>query len=349
MQQMMSPKTMITIDGSSGEGGGQVLRTALALSLATGRPFRIDNIRASRKKPGLLRQHLTAVQAATAVGDARVEGDALGSSALTFTPRGVKAGNYRFAIGSAGSATLVLQTVLPPLVLAGASTTLSLEGGTHNPWAPPFDFLVRVFLPLVNQLGPRVDATLVRPGFYPAGGGCFTVTIEPAPRLMRAEWLTRGDIVTRRVRALVANLPRDIAAREVKTAIRLLNWDGACGQLETVTGTSGPGNVVLVEVESEHVTEICAGFGEAGTPAESVAERPAKEARRYVASGVPVGCHLADQLLPVLALGGGGSFRTLPLSRHALTNIDVIREFVDCHIAVTDEGREVVRVDVEPR
>src|SRR5262245_52836206 len=338
---------MIQIDGSIGEGGGQVLRTALAMSLATGQPFRIDNIRARRKKPGLLRQHLTAVQAATAVGDACVEGDALGSSALTFVPRTVKSGDYNFAVGSAGSATLVLQTVLPPLMLASDRSTLSLEGGTHNPWAPPFDFLKRVFLPLVNQLGPCVDATLVRSGFYPAGGGCFTVTIEPAARLTRGEWSTRGEIVTRRVRALVANLSRHIAAREVATACRLLNWDDACGQVGIVTGTPGPGNVVFVEVESEHVTEICTGFGEAGTPAETVAERPAKEARRYVASGVPLGAHLADQMLPVLALGDGGSFRTLPLSRHALTNIAVIREFVDCRIDVTDEGREVVRVDVE--
>src|SRR5262245_34683015 len=338
---------MITIDGSNGEGGGQVLRTALALSLATGQAFRIDNIRARRTKPGLLRQHLTAVQAATAVGDARVEGDSLGSGTLTFTPRTVKAGDYRFAVGSAGSATLVLQTVLPPLVLASGSSTLSLEGGTHNPWAPPFDFLQRVFLPLVNQLGPQVAATLVRPGFYPAGGGCFTVTIQPAPRLTRGEWLTRGEIVTRRVRALVANLARHIAAREVVTACRLLNWDETCGQIDTVTGAPGPGNVVFVEVESEHVTEICTGFGEAGTPAETVAERPAKEARRYVASGVPLGAHLADQMLPVLALGDGGSFRTLPLSRHALTNVAVIRAFVDCRIDVTDEGRDVMRVDVE--
>src|SRR5262245_31691523 len=126
---------MVEIDGSTGEGGGQVLRTALAMSLATGQPFRIDNIRARRKKAGLLRQHLTAVQAATAVGDAHVEGDALGSGTLTFTPRTVKAGNYSFAVGSAGSATLVLQTVLPPLALASGSSTLSLEGGTHNPWA----------------------------------------------------------------------------------------------------------------------------------------------------------------------------------------------------------------------
>jgi RNA 3'-terminal phosphate cyclase (ATP) len=338
---------MITIDGSHGEGGGQVLRTALALSIATAQPFNIDGIRAGRKKPGLLRQHLTAVRAATAVGDAHVEGDVLGSRALTFAPRAIKPGVYRFAIGSAGSATLVLQTVLPPLLLANADSTISLEGGTHNPSAPPFDFLARVFLPLVNQLGPRVEATLLRHGFYPAGGGCFTVTIRPAARLTRGEWLTRGAIVTRRVRVLVANLPRHIGTREVKTAARVLNWDEACGEVDFVAGTPGPGNVVLVDVESEHATEICSGFGEAGTPAEAVAERAAKEARRYIASGVPVGRHLADQLLPVLALGEGGSFRTLTLSRHALTNIEVVRQFVDCRITVTDEGRDVFRVDVD--
>jgi RNA 3'-terminal phosphate cyclase (ATP) len=338
---------MITIDGAKGEGGGQVLRTALAMSLATRRPFRLENIRAGRQKPGLLRQHLTAVRAAAAVGRARVEGDALASRGLTFEPRTLEAGEYSFAVGSAGSATLVLQTVLPPLLTADRESTLSLEGGTHNPSAPPFDFLQRVFLPFVNRLGPRVDATLLQPGFYPAGGGRFTVTIRPSPKLARVEWLTRGDIVQRRVRVLLAHLPRHIADREVATALRLLNWSADCGHVEVVNGSPGPGNVVFVEVESEHVAEICSGFGEAGTPAETVAERPAKEARRYVATGAPVGCHLADQLLPVLALGDGGSFRTLPLSRHAMTNADVIREFVDVRISTTDEGRDVVRVDVD--
>jgi RNA 3'-terminal phosphate cyclase (ATP) len=337
---------MITIDGSIGEGGGQVLRTALAMSLATGQPFGVANIRAGRKKPGLMRQHLTAVQAATAVGDARVEGDALGSQVLTFTPRTVKAGQYSFAVGSAGSATLVLQTVLPPLLLAHGDSTLSLEGGTHNPFAPPFDFLQRVFLPVVNQLGPRVEAALMRPGFYPAGGGCFTVTIVPSARLARLDLLTRGAVVARRVRALVANLPRHVAEREVAKAVGVLNWTADCGAVEVIAGGPGPGNVVFVEVECEHITEICTGFGEVGTPAEAVAERPAKEARHYVATGVPVGHHLADQLLPVLALGEGGSFTTLPLSRHALTNADVVRQFIDVRIDVTDEKRDVTRVDV---
>jgi RNA 3'-terminal phosphate cyclase (ATP) len=294
----------------------------------------------------LLRQHLTAVQAAAAVGRAAVEGDTAGSLALTFAPAGVHPGEYAFSVGTAGSATLVLQTILPPLLLAGGRTTIALEGGTHNPSAPPFDYLERVFLPIVNRLGPRVEAVLERYGFYPAGGGRFTVTIDPSPKLARLELCDRGEIVGRRLRALVANLPRHIGEREVATARGLLNWSEESACVEMVTNTSGPGNVMLVEIESAHVTEICTGFGETGTPAEAVADRAAREARQYLAAEVPVGCHLADQLMPILALGGGGSFRTLTLSGHAMTNADVVRQFLNVEIVVTPEARDLVRVDV---
>jgi RNA 3'-terminal phosphate cyclase (ATP) len=337
---------VIIIDGSKGEGGGQVLRTSLALSLATGTPFRIEHIRAARPKPGLLRQHLTAVQAAAAVGRAGVEGDAIGSRTLTFTPQAVEPGEYTFSVGTAGSATLVLQTILPPLLRAAGRTTVTLEGGTHNPWAPPFDYLQRVFLPIVNRLGPRVEATLERCGFYPAGGGRFVVTIEPAPELAHLELVDRGEIVGRRVVALVAHLPRHIGEREVATALGQLNWQPEAGRVDSVANTPGPGNVVFVELESEHVTEICTGFGEVGKSAEKVADDPVKEIRRYLAAGVPVGCHLADQLLPLLAVGSGGSFRTLTLSRHALTNADVVHQFGGARIDVTPESRDVVRVEV---
>jgi RNA 3'-terminal phosphate cyclase (ATP) len=323
-----------------------VLRTSLALSLATGTPFRIERIRAARPKPGLLRQHLTAVQAAAAVGRAAVEGDTIGSPALTFTPQAVQPGDYAFSVGTAGSATLVLQTILPPLLLAPGRTTVTLEGGTHNPWAPPFDYLHRVFLPIVNRLGPRVEAALDRHGFYPAGGGRFVVTIDPAPRLARLELLDRGETVGRRVTGVVAHLPRHIAEREVATALDLLNWREDAGRVESVANTPGPGNVVFVELASEHVTEICTGFGETGKSAESVAEDAVREIRRYLAAGVPVGCYLADQLLPLLALGGGGSYRTLTPSRHTLTNAEVVRQFSAVRIDVTPESRDVVRVDV---
>src|SRR5947207_15592691 len=168
---------MITIDGSQGEGGGQILRTSLALSLVTGQPFCMERIRVRRQKPGLLRQHLTAVEAAKTVGCAEVEGAEMNSQTLEFRPGPVTPGNYRFAVGTAGSATLVLQTVLPSLLTASGKSTLTLEGGTHNPLAPPFDFLVGSFMPLIRRMGATVELDLKAPGFFPAGGGRFHARI----------------------------------------------------------------------------------------------------------------------------------------------------------------------------
>jgi RNA 3'-terminal phosphate cyclase (ATP) len=346
---------MIAIDGSQGEGGGQVLRSALALALVTGKPFTISNIRAGRKKPGLMRQHLTAVNAAADVGRARLTGAALRSTALTFEPGEIRPGEHHFAVGTAGSATLVLQTVLPALLCASGPSSLRLEGGTHNPWAPPFDFLVRTFLPLVNRMGPRVEATLVRPGFFPAGGGEFHVAIAPAARrpardpvatdvghgddrletgptqtgmLEPIELLERGDVKRVAATAKVAHLPRHIAERELQAIGRTLDISGDDLVVDEVTGSRGPGNVVTIAVECEHVTEVFTGFGERHVPAEAVADKVAQQARRYLSQGVPVGEYLTDQLLIPLALAGG-AFRTLGLSRHAQTNIQVIKAFLD--------------------
>src|SRR6516164_8542496 len=185
---------MITIDGSQGEGGGQILRTSLALSLVTSQPFRMERIRAKRQKPGLLKQHLTSVEAAKTVGCAEVTGTALGSQTLEFKPGPVTPGNYRFAVGTAGSATLVLQTVLPSLLTASGRSTLTLEGGTHNPLAPPFDFLARSFMPLIRSMGPGVELELKTSGFFPAGGGRFQARIEPVTRLSTLVLMERGAI-----------------------------------------------------------------------------------------------------------------------------------------------------------
>jgi RNA 3'-terminal phosphate cyclase (ATP) len=171
---------MITIDGSQGEGGGQILRTSLALSLVTSQPFRIERIRSKRRRPGLLNQHLIAVEAAKTVGCAEVEGAALSSQTLEFRPGPVTPGKYRFAVGTAGSATLLLQTVHPARLTASGHSTLTLEDGTHNPMAPPFDFLARCFMPLIHRMGPSVELELRRHGFFPAGGGVFHARIEPA-------------------------------------------------------------------------------------------------------------------------------------------------------------------------
>jgi RNA 3'-terminal phosphate cyclase (ATP) len=317
---------MLVLDGSAGEGGGQILRSALALSLVTGTPFRIDNIRAGRPRPGLMRQHLTAVEAAAAVGGAEIDGAAVGSRSVFFRPRGLRGGDHAFSVGTAGSTTLVLQTVLPALIAAPVASTLLLEGGTHNPASPPFDFLVRSYLPLLRRMGPRVEATLERPGFYPAGGGRLRVTVAPeklAPLVLEE----RGAIGARRGRAVVASLPRAIAAREVARLSERLGWPPSCFTIEELR-SPGPGNVVLIEVEAEHVTEVFTGFGEKAVRAETVADRAADEALAYLASDVPVGPHLADQLVLLLALARGGSFRTLAPTRHCQTQLAVVERFL---------------------
>jgi len=214
---------MITIDGSEGEGGGQVVRNALALSLVTGRPFRIANIRGGRDKPGLMRQHLTAVEAACAIGNAECDGVAIGSSDITFRPGAVRGGDYRFAVGTAGSTGLVLQTILMPLLTAAEPSRLVLEGGTHNMMAPPFEFIARAFLPVLNRMGPRVEARLIRPGFFPRGGGRIEVDIAPAP-LTPIECLERGERLDVAATAVVAGLPFEIAQRELAAARKLLDW-----------------------------------------------------------------------------------------------------------------------------
>lgn len=331
-------RDVFIIDGSQGEGGGQILRTALALSLVTGQPCRIERIRAGRQKPGLLRQHLTAVQAAVQVSGGRAEGAELGSSTVTFAPGRVPGGDHHFAVGTAGSATLVLQAVLPALMLAPQASRVTLEGGTHNPLAPPFDFLQRSLLPLLARMGVGATATLDRHGFYPAGGGRFTVEIEPATRLRPLALRTRGP-VTKSARALVSGLPEGIGTRELKTVHEKLGVPWASMRAETLTTSPGPGNVLLIDLASEDVTEVVTGFGEKNVPAGVVADRACTEARAYLAAGVPVGRHLADQLLLPLALAAGGEFRTLPPTRHTTTNVDVIRRFLEVPIdLVTAEG-----------
>jgi RNA 3'-terminal phosphate cyclase (ATP) len=319
---------VLKIDGSMGEGGGQVLRTSLALSALTGQPFEIEKIRASRKKPGLMRQHLTSVQAAARVCNAQVEGAAISAQSLRFTPGPVVPGVYEFQVGTAGSATLVLQTVLPPLLTAGGPSRVVVEGGTHNPLAPPFDFLERSFLPVLSMMGARISARLERWGFFPAGGGRVVVEIEPSPGLRPVELVERGEIRQRIARAVVANLPLSIARRELAHVHQALSFDPSWLQPQEVTGAVGPGNVVSIEFVLDSHHEVFTAFGQRGVPAEAVAGDVVRQAREYLAAGQPVGHHLADQLLIPFAMAGRGAFRTGPPSRHTLTNLEVVRRFL---------------------
>jgi RNA 3'-terminal phosphate cyclase (ATP) len=324
---------LLHIDGSI--GGGQILRSSLALSALTGRPFAIQHIRKKRERGGLLRQHLTAVRAAAQICAAEVVGDELGSTEIEFRPGKVRAGNYRFSVGSAGSAGLVLQTVLPPLMVADGPSELVLEGGTHNPLAPPYPFLDRVFFPLLERMGLRVERELVRAGFYPAGGGEFHVRVQPG-QLVGLELLERGALRSLSAEAHVTNIPHHVGRRELAVVKERLGLSDEQLHLRT-PDSAGPGNALLLIAEHEHLTELVTGFGDRGVSAERVASRACDEMSTYLHTGVPVGEHLADQLLIPLAMAGAGRYRTLPLSDHARTNIQIVEQFLPMHFGVNEE------------
>jgi RNA 3'-terminal phosphate cyclase (ATP) len=340
---------MIEIDGSDGEGGGQIIRSALALSIITAQPFRAVRVRAGRAKPGLRKQHLTALRAAATISSAEVTGDHEGSTEITFRPRGLHPGAWRFDIGSAGSTTLLFQALMPALLAADEPSSLTLVGGTHNPMAPPFDFLEAAFLPLVRAIGHDVRLELVRPGFYPAGGGELRATIVPAKETRPLVLKERGDIRAIRAVAQVARLPLSIAEREIAVLGEKLSLSPAQLCAEELDPRTGPGNCLHVRIESESVTEVFSGIGERGVRAETVAERAAKEARAYLAAGVPVGEHLADQLLLPLALARGGTYRTSEPTMHTHTQIRTMQKFIEAPIAIHEEKRGLHRIEVTPR
>jgi RNA 3'-terminal phosphate cyclase (ATP) len=237
--------------------------------------------------------------------------------------------------------------VLPALLTAEGPSSLILEGGTHNPFAPPFDFLVRTFLPIVNRMGPHVAVILERAGFYPAGGGRIRVMVQPSAALQRLDLLERGPICRRFATATVAGLPRHIAERELRTIAKKLDLDDDALYVKELLPQYGPGNVVTVDIESEHVTEVVTGFGQRGVRAEEVARGAAQAAREYLDANVPVGEHLADQLLIPLALAGGGSFLTTAPSEHTKTNAEVVKMFLGVQVEMEQVNGKQWRVSVQ--
>ncbi|WP_034640885.1 RNA 3'-terminal phosphate cyclase [Chitinilyticum aquatile] len=329
----MENPALVELDGAAGEGGGQILRSALTLAMITGRPFVIRRIRAGRARPGLLRQHLTAVQAAAAICAAQVEGAELGSTQLRFDPGAVRAGNYRFAIGSAGSAALVLQTVLPALWLAGAASCVSVSGGTHNQSAPPFEFLAQAWTPLLARMGVKQTLSLLRHGFYPAGGGEIIAHVEPVAGLQGISLLERGPLQDMHAEALVAGVPYKVALRELESVLAAFP---AAGQtVIELPMEQGPGNALLLRVVHEVGCEVFCGFGERGVSAERIANGVVQAARRYLASPAVVDAHLADQLLLPMALAGAGEFTATEASAHLLSNKAVIEAFLPVSIALS--------------
>ncbi len=317
---------MLHIDGSQGEGGGQILRTALTMAMVTGIDIKIDKIRAGRKKPGLMRQHLACVKAAQTVSEAWVGAAKVGSTEITFKPRTIKAGDYHFAVGTAGSTLLIFQTVLPALALAEGRSRLSFEGGTHNFFAPSYDFIRLAYLPLLRKMGVEVDTKLIRHGFYPQGGGQWQAVIEPTGNIGDLNLLNRGELQSKEAVISSANIPGHVAIRELGEISRHCKWSEDTLRAERVE-CMGSGNIVSMRLHHEHCSEVIESVGRIGVSAERVARMAIRDMRRYQTTSAPVGEHLADQLMLPLAIGKGGVFRTLNPSLHAQTNRDVIHLF----------------------
>jgi len=350
---------MIEIDGAYGEGGGQILRTALGLAAVLGRSVRIERIRAGRAQPGLAAQHLTAVWALAAVCDAGLEGDELGSQTLVFAPgRPPRAGDYAFDVaearpgGSAGAIALVLQALLPPLLLAAGDSTLTLRGGTHMAWSPPFDYLRDVWLPTLRAAGVTADLTLERWGFYPVGQGEIQARIRGRAAALRPLRLEqRGPL--RRVggRAVAANLPAHIPQRMADRARALLSAaDVAAAVTAERVRAACPGAGIFLTARYEGASGGFSALGRPGKPAEEVAEEAVAALLAHRASGAALDVHLADQILTPLALASGpSSFSAERASRHLETNAWVIERFGLARIEIERRDDGTVLVAVRPR
>ncbi len=336
---------MIELDGSTGEGGGQILRSALTLSMITGQPFRIRNIRANRQKPGLMRQHLVAVRAAAAICCAEVTHADVGSTELTFTPRCIKGGVYEFSIGTAGSATLVLQTLMPALLYADVPSVVHISGGTHNPKAPPAHFIERAYVPVLQAMGAQIEFELKRFGFYPAGGGELCAAIWPSSQLTQLKLVDRGVLKEGKAEAFVAAIPLSVAQRELDCIRKGLQWQDDQLISHPLANDNGPGNAVLITLASDYVTEVFSAVGERHRRAEAVAGDAVLAAQRYLASNAAVGEHLGDQLMLPFALAGGGSYTLDHVSQHAITNAEVIAQFLPVHVTFeADAHRSTCRI-----
>jgi RNA 3'-terminal phosphate cyclase (ATP) len=377
---------MIEIDGSFGEGGGQVLRTALSLSCHLKKPFRIFKIRANRKKPGLMPQHITCVRAAQLISGAEVKGDSIGSSELTFTPDKVQAGYYNFDIETAGSTSLVLQTLLLPLCFTDSESHITIKGGTHVPWSPPFHYLKDVFLPFLKKSGLErisnidVHLDIERWGFYPKGGGLIKATInavrKPAQGFISNEVNIekRGELKAVKGLSAVGNLPLSIAERQKKSALEILKSHTLNADIEILSAPCiGQGTFffLLSEFHLQAPPSRCpegpprrwtgdfvdgqgifAGFsslGQRGKKAEEVGKEATEELIRFLQSDAPVEKRLADQIVPYLALSNEkSSFITAEVTKHLLTNIEIVKKFLNVKVEVSGEEGEKGKVAITP-
>lgn len=339
----------LVLDGSYGEGGGQILRTALSLSLLTGRPVELRKIRAGRPRPGLQPQHLKAVEAAARISGSSVEGASLGSSRLLFRPRPARPGSYQVDIGTAGSTSLVLQTVVYPLAFCSHPSVLTLSGGTHVPWAPCFDYLQLHWCTFLRRMGIQVELALVRAGFYPRGGGQIHARIEPTRTVQPLSLLRRGTLQRVIVLSAVGQLPLEIAQRQARQARQRLEPLGAPVETQIRQLPAGsPGSFLLLLARFTESQFCAAALGERGKPAERVADEAVDALLSFLATEAAVDEHLADQLVIPMALACGRSELAIArITPHLLTNLWVVQQFLCCRVEVIGQPGQPGRVCLE--
>ncbi len=334
---------MQKIDGNFGEGGGQILRTALALSIVLQKPIEIYNIRKGRKVPGLAPQHLTSVNAAAKISGAKVEGNKLKSEELKFSPGQIKAGQYLFNVaeekGSAGSVALVLQSILLPLSLASESSKIIVLGGTHVSFSPAFTYYQEILFPTLQKLGLNVKSEIKKWGFYPKGEGEVVCEIFPCREIKNLNLLERGELKKVSGISAVANLPLAIAERQRNSALKLLQQRNLKAEIEILPAFSfGQGTFFFLKVEFENCRAGFGSLGEMGKRAEIVAEEAVNQLLQFLPTEAVIEEHLADQLIPFLALAKENSaFTVSKISQHLLTNIWVVKQFLDIEIKVEEE------------
>jgi RNA 3'-terminal phosphate cyclase (ATP) len=328
---------MIELDGSEGEGGGQILRSALALSILTGRPFKLVNIRANRSKPGLQPQHLMCVRAAGMISSGTYKGGSVGSSVLYFEPGSLKSGNYTFSIGTAGATALVLHTVYLPLALQGDKPSeITITGGTHNIHAPCYHFLATTWAAYLARLGMKAELEMIQPGFYPRGGGEIRAVIHPCSRIHGLSLLSCPDLTTAGGFSATAELPESVGRKQARRLSARLKAEGVESHFPIEEWeAANPGSVAAVIFRQAPVPPLFFGLGERGKPAESVADDAADEAIAFRDAKAPVDPHSADQLLLPLAFSPDASeYKTSEITRHTTTNVETVQKFVERSIQI---------------
>lgn len=350
---------MLEIDGSQGEGGGQVLRSALTLSILTKTPIHIRHIRARRSKPGLMAQHLKAVDAAAAVSHAEVNGAFLGSTSLTFQPGDIRPGRYKFEIGTAGSTSLVLQTIFAPLSLGKSASSVIISGGTHVPWAPCYHYLERQWLPFMQAMGFDAQLRLSQAGFYPQGGGRIDVSIRPASQILPLRLESRGELFSIEGISAVANLDLSIAERQKRQALRRLSPVCPNTRIKIIQLPSpGKGTLLLLlarfkpesGASSQTPPQACYyALGERQKPAERVADEAVDALLEFLATDAVIDQYLADQILLPLSFASGASrLRTSRVTQHLLTNAEIIRSFTSARIEIMGDLGQPGWIEITP-